>query len=84
MAYCRECAARRKLLMEATFEGRLSAAMGHAVAGAAEIVGLKQKTGEAELAAAETASPADQETDAQPYAGPAEDDAATEDGREAE
>lgn len=51
MAFCKDCAARSALLREAAFEGRLAAAMGHAVKGAAEMVGLKEKTGEAELRA---------------------------------
>lgn len=62
MVYCKECAARSKLLREAAFEGRLAAAMGHAVKGAAEIIGLKEKTGVAELGAAQApeAEPEDQ------------------------
>lgn len=51
MAYCKECAARRKLLMEAAFEGRLAAAVGHAVKGAAEMAGVKPKTAVAETEA---------------------------------
>lgn len=51
MVFCKDCAARSALLREAAFEGRLAAAMGHAVKGAAEMVGLKEKTGEAELRA---------------------------------
>lgn len=52
MPYCKDCAARSALLREAAFEGRLAAAMGHAIKGAAEMVGLKDKTGAAELDAA--------------------------------
>lgn len=42
---CKECAERREALIDAVLEGRIAAAAGHAIKGAAEIVGIKPKTG---------------------------------------
>lgn len=40
---CKECRERREAMIEAALQGRLLAAAGHAVAGAAEMTGLKPK-----------------------------------------
>jgi hypothetical protein len=40
---CKECRERREAMIEAALQGRLMAAAGHAVNGAAEMVGLKPK-----------------------------------------
>lgn len=40
---CKECRERREKLIDAALQGRLLAAAGHAVSGAAEMVGLKPK-----------------------------------------
>ncbi len=40
---CKECAERREALIDAVLEGRIAAATGHAIKGAAEMVGLKPK-----------------------------------------
>lgn len=50
MAACPDCAARRRMARDALFNAKVSEALGHVVTGAAEAVGLKEKTGEAELA----------------------------------
>lgn len=42
---CKECLERREKMVEAALQGRLLAAAGHAVTGAAEIAGLKPKGG---------------------------------------
>lgn len=41
---CKECIERREKLIDAVIEGRIAAAAGHALKGAAEMVGLKAKT----------------------------------------
>lgn len=46
---CPECAARRRLARDALFNAKVGEALGHVVTGAAEAVGLKAKTGQAEL-----------------------------------
>jgi hypothetical protein len=40
---CKECRERREKMIEAALQGRLLAAAGHAVAGAAELTGIKPK-----------------------------------------
>ena len=40
---CKECVERREAVVDAVLEGRLAAAAGHLVKGAAEMVGLKAK-----------------------------------------
>lgn len=40
---CKECAERREAVIDAVLEGRLLAAAGHVVTGAAEMVGIKPK-----------------------------------------
>lgn len=40
---CRECLERREKLIDAVLEGRIAAAAGHALKGAAEMVGIKPK-----------------------------------------
>ncbi len=40
---CKECRERREAMVEAALQGRLLSAAGHAVTGAAEMVGLKPK-----------------------------------------
>jgi hypothetical protein len=42
---CKECRERREAMIEAALQGRLMAAAGHAVKGAAEMVGVKPKGG---------------------------------------
>ena len=42
---CTECRERREAMIEAALQGRLLAAAGHAVKGAAEFVGVKPKSG---------------------------------------
>lgn len=46
---CKDCAARAEMLREAVFKAKLKEAVEHAVKGAAELVGVKPKTGESEL-----------------------------------
>lgn len=46
---CKDCAARQSLLREAVFKAKMAEALGHAVKGAAEMVGIKPKTGGEEL-----------------------------------
>lgn len=48
---CKECAARRELARKALQESKMGTAARHLVVGVAEAVGLKEKTGEAELKA---------------------------------
>lgn len=50
MAACPDCAARRRLARDALFSAKVGEAIGHVVTGAAEAVGLKEKTGADELA----------------------------------
>jgi len=45
---CRECVERREKLIDAVLEGRIAAATRHAIKGAAEMVGLKEKTASVE------------------------------------
>lgn len=47
---CADCEARRKMAREALLSAKLGEALGHAVKGAAEMVGVKEKTGADELA----------------------------------
>lgn len=47
--HCKDCAARRKMARDALFKAKLAEALGHVVKGAAEIVGVKPKTGAAEF-----------------------------------
>lgn len=42
---CEDCAARTRLLQDALFRAAVGEAMAHAAKGAAELVGLKEKTG---------------------------------------
>ena len=49
---CKECEERREALIDAVLEGRIAAAAGHAVKGAAELIGLKRKTGKSKKPAA--------------------------------
>lgn len=46
---CKECAARARMAREALFSAKIGEALGHVAKGAAEIIGVKEKTGEAEL-----------------------------------
>jgi len=48
---CKDCAARAKMARDALFNAKIGEALGHVAKGAAEIVGIKEKTGEAELQA---------------------------------
>lgn len=43
MTDCQSCNERRRKLLDAYLEGKMAEALGHAVVGAAEIVGLKEK-----------------------------------------
>lgn len=47
---CTDCEARRKLARDAWVNGKIGEAAGHVAKGAAEMVGLKPKTGERKLA----------------------------------
>lgn len=49
MSECKDCAARRQMLRDALVNAKIQEALGHAVKGVAEVVGLKPKTGAAEL-----------------------------------
>ena len=48
---CKDCSARAKMAREALFQAKIGEALGHVAKGAAELVGIKEKTGEAELKA---------------------------------
>lgn len=48
---CADCEARRKMARDALLSAKLGEAAGQIVKGAAEIVGLKEKTGVVEFAA---------------------------------
>lgn len=48
---CKDCAARAKMARDALFQAKIGEALGHLAKGAAELVGIKEKTGEAELKA---------------------------------
>lgn len=48
---CRNCRARSQMLQDAVLEMKLAKAAGHAIKGAAEMLGLKEKTGAAEMEA---------------------------------
>ena len=48
---CKDCAARAKMARDALFQAKIGEALGHVAKGAAELVGIKEKTGEAELQA---------------------------------
>lgn len=54
---CKDCAARAKMARDALFNAKIGEALGHVAKGAAEIVGIKEKTGEAELQAKREAKP---------------------------
>lgn len=47
---CPDCKARQQLARDALYRAKVGEALGHVVKGAAEMVGLKDKTGSAELA----------------------------------
>lgn len=47
---CADCDARRKMAREALLSAKLGEALGHVAKGAAEIVGIKEKTGVDEYA----------------------------------
>lgn len=55
MVDCKDCAARRKLARDALFKAKLGDALGHVAKGAAEALGLKEKTGSAALEATKPA-----------------------------
>lgn len=46
---CKDCEARAELAREAWLKKNFAEAAGHVIKGAAEVFGLKEKTGEAEL-----------------------------------
>lgn len=48
---CPDCEARRKMARDALFKAKLGEALGHVVTGAAEAVGVKEKTGAKDRAA---------------------------------
>ena len=52
---CKDCAARAKMARDALFQANIGEALGHVAKGAAELVGIKEKTGEAELVAKQPA-----------------------------
>ena len=47
---CKDCAARARMARDALFSAKVGEAVGHLAKGAVELVGIKEKTGEAELA----------------------------------
>lgn len=47
---CADCEARRKMARDALMSAKLGEALGHVAKGAAEIVGIKEKTGAKEYA----------------------------------
>lgn len=49
MSECKDCEARRQMMRDALVNAKIQEALGHAVKGVAEVVGLKPKTGAAEL-----------------------------------
>lgn len=51
---CEDCKARLQLARDALMRKRFSEAAGHALKGAAEMAGLKRKTGQSELRKAAT------------------------------
>jgi len=55
---CADCEARRKMARDALLSAKFSEALGHVAKGAAEIVGIKEKTGAEELAAKDDPEPA--------------------------
>lgn len=50
---CKDCAARLALVRKAWEQAKIKEAVGHVATGSAELIGLKEKTGEAELEAQE-------------------------------
>lgn len=54
---CKDCAARAKMARDALFQAKIGEALGHVAKGAAELVGIKEKTGEAELQAKREVKP---------------------------
>lgn len=52
---CKDCAARARMARDALFNAKIGEAVGHLAKGAAEMVGIKEKTGESELLAKESA-----------------------------
>lgn len=50
---CPDCEARRKLARDAFLNAKFAEALAHVGKGAAEIVGIREKTGAAELEASE-------------------------------
>lgn len=48
---CKDCAARARMARDALFSAKIGEALGHVAKGAAEIVGVKEKTGVAEQTA---------------------------------
>ena len=55
---CKECLERREKMVDAVLEGRILAAAGHALAGAAELAGIKPKDGSKAKAATKPAKDA--------------------------
>ena len=47
---CKDCAARARMARDALFSAKVGEAVGHLAKGVVELVGIKEKTGEAELA----------------------------------
>lgn len=50
---CADCEARRKMARDALLSAKFSEALGHVAKGAAEVVGIKEKTAAEELTAKE-------------------------------
>lgn len=51
---CPDCKARQQLARDALYRAKVGEALGHVVKGAAELAGLKDKTGSAELVEQQT------------------------------
>ena len=54
---CKDCAARAKMARDALFNAKIGESLGHVAKGAAELIGIKEKTGEAELQAKREVKP---------------------------
>lgn len=62
---CKDCAARARMAREALFSAKIGEALGHVAKGAAEIIGVKEKTGVSEQSAKKRkTTPAAPESDA--------------------
>lgn len=49
MSTCKDCAARRQMARDALYRAAVGEAAAHVIKGAAEFIGVKEKTGSAEM-----------------------------------